>query len=84
VRDVFKDLNAKLRGYYRYYGVHGNYPSRQQCFHRAMRILFKWLNRCSQRRSDTRTGVTELRRHFRVERPRLVGRPTTRMAALDA
>ena len=50
---MFRDLNAKLRGYYRYYGVQGNYPSLQQFFNRAMRILFKWLNRRSQRRSYT-------------------------------
>lgn len=84
VRDVFRDLNAKLRGYYRYYGVHGNSPSLQQFFNQAMRILFKWLNRRSQRRSYTWTGFTALLRHFRVERPRLVGRPNTRMAALEA
>jgi RNA-directed DNA polymerase len=84
VREVFRDRNAKLRGYYRYYGVPGNSPSLQPFFHRAMRILFKWLNRRSQRRSYTWTGFTELLRHFQVERPRLVGRPKTRMAALDA
>jgi RNA-directed DNA polymerase len=84
VRDVFRDLNAKLRGYYRYYGVHGNSPSLQQFYNRAMRILFKWLNRRSQRRSYTWTGFTALLRHFRVERPRLVGRPNTRKAAAEA
>ena len=84
VRDVCRDLNVKLRGYYRYYGVHGNSPSLQQFFHHAMRILFKWLNRRSQRRSYTWAGFTELLRHFRVERPRLVGRPKTRMAAVEA
>ena len=25
--ELFKQLNAKLRGYYNYYGVNGNYPS---------------------------------------------------------
>jgi RNA-directed DNA polymerase len=75
VRDVFRELNAKLRGYYRYYGVPGNYPSLQQFFYRAMRLLMKWLNRRSQRRSYTWPGFKELLRHFQVERPRLVGRP---------
>jgi RNA-directed DNA polymerase len=84
VRDVFKDLHAKLRGYYRYSGVHGNPPSLQPFFDRAMRILCNWLNRRSQRRSATWTGFTALRRPCRVERPRLVGRPPTRMAALTA
>jgi hypothetical protein len=49
---LFKRLNAKLRGYYNYYGVIGNYASLKQFYHQAMRILFKWLNR-SQRRSYT-------------------------------
>jgi RNA-directed DNA polymerase len=80
---VFKDLNAKLRGYYRSYGVHGNSPSLQQCFNRAMRLLVNRLNRRSPRRSYTWTGFTALLRHFRVERPRLGGRPHTRMAALE-
>lgn len=84
VRDVFRDLNAKLRGYYRYYGVQGNYPSLQQFFNRAMRILFKWLNRRSQRRSYTWPGFIELLRHFQVERPRLVGRPKMRRVTLGA
>jgi RNA-directed DNA polymerase len=75
VKDVFKELNAKLRGYYRYYGVSGNYPSLQQFFYRAMHILMKWLNRRSQRRSYTWPGFKELLHHFQVERPRLVGRP---------
>jgi hypothetical protein len=81
---VFKDLNAKRRGYYRDDGGHGNAPSRQPFFTRAMRILFNWLTRRSQRRRYTWTGLTELLRHLRVERPRLVGRPNTRMAALAA
>jgi RNA-directed DNA polymerase len=84
VRVVFKDLNAKLRGYYRDDGVHGNSPSLHQFVDRARRILFTWWNRRSPRRSYTWTGFTALLRHFRVERPRLVGRPNTRMAALDA
>ena len=84
VTDVLRELNAKLRGYYRYYGVPGNYPSLQQFFHRAMRILFKWVNRRSQRRSYTWTGFVELLRHFQVERPRLVGRPTRRRVTSEA
>jgi hypothetical protein len=75
VRDVFRELHANLRGYYRYDGVPGNYPSLQQFFYRAMRILMTWLNRRSQRRSSMWPGFTELLRHFQVERPRLVGRP---------
>jgi group II intron reverse transcriptase/maturase len=83
-RDLFRELNAKLRGYYNYYGVHGNYASLNQFYNSAMRILFKWLNRRSQRRSYNWTGFRELLQYFQVEQPRIVGRPKTRMAVSGA
>jgi hypothetical protein len=75
---LFERLNAKLRGYYNYYGVIGNYASLQQFFHQALWILFKWLNRRSQRRSFNWSGYRELLEHFKIEQPRIVGRPKTR------
>jgi RNA-directed DNA polymerase len=84
LKDLFRELNAKLRGYYNYYGVIGNYASLNQFFQTAMRILFKWLNRRSQRRSYNWTGFRELLQHFQVERPRIVGRPRPRRAVSGA
>lgn len=78
---LFARLNAKLRGYYNYYGVNGNSASLKQFFYSAMGILKKWLNRRSQRRSYNWAGYKELIKRFKVERPRIVGRPKTRMAA---
>jgi RNA-directed DNA polymerase len=77
-------LNAKLRGYYNYYGVHGNYASLQRFFTYAMRILFQWRNRRSQRRSYNWTGCKALRKDFAIERPRIVGRTKKRTAAFGA
>jgi group II intron reverse transcriptase/maturase len=79
---LFKKMNAKLRGYYAYYGVIGNYASLQEFFREAVRILFKWLNRCSQRRSYNWKGFQELLELFKIEKPRIVGRPKARKAAL--
>jgi len=81
---LFRKLNAKLRGYYNYYGVIGNYASLMQFFKQALRILFKWLNRCSQRSSYNWRGFQELIKLFNIERPRIVGRPKTRRAASTA
>ena len=75
LRVRFKRLNAKLRGYYNYYGVHGNFAGLKQFFNGAMRILFEWLNRRSQRRSCNWTGYKEMLKHLKVEQPRIVGRP---------
>jgi RNA-directed DNA polymerase len=81
LKDVFREVTAKWRGSYQDDGVKGNSASLRECFTWAMRLLFKWLNRRSQRRSSTGTGVRDLWHHFRVERPRIVGRPPTRLAS---
>jgi group II intron reverse transcriptase/maturase len=75
-------LHATLRGYDNYYGVHGNAASLKQFFNSAMRILLKWLNRRSQRHSDTWQGDKAVLERFKVARPRIVGRPKTRQAVL--
>ncbi len=80
LRMLFKQLNSKLRGYYHYYGVHGNSASLKQFFDGALRILLKWLNRRSQRHSYNWQGFTAILEHFKVERPRLVGHPKRRKA----
>ena len=41
----------KLRGHYAYFGVSSNYRSLKQVHQRAERLLFKWVNQRSQRRS---------------------------------
>lgn len=44
-------LAAKLRGHFQYYGVSGNFMG-ISCFHyRIIRLVFKWLNRRSQKKS---------------------------------
>lgn len=46
-------VQRHLRGHLAYYAVSGNSRSLRQYFYAASRILFKWLNRRSQRRSIT-------------------------------
>ncbi len=69
--ELFYKLNAKLRGYYNYYGVRGNYDSLASFFYHAVNILFKWLNRRSQRKSYKWVGFAELLKHFRIAKPRI-------------
>ena len=73
VGEQFKLLNAKLRGYYNYYGVNGNYDSLKEFCHLVQRLHLKWLNRRSQRPSYTWESYYALRQHFALARPRIVG-----------
>jgi RNA-directed DNA polymerase len=81
---LFKQLNGTLRGSSQYYGVHGNSASLQPFFDGARRILWKWLNRRSQRPSYNWQGFTALLEHFKVARPRIVGYPKLRKATAMA
>jgi group II intron reverse transcriptase/maturase len=46
-------LKAKLIGHYSYFGISGNYRSLQQFYHIVKRVIFKGINRRSQRKSMT-------------------------------
>jgi group II intron reverse transcriptase/maturase len=70
-RELFAKLNSKLRGYNQYYGVRGNYDSLQDYFYHVTRILYKMLNRRSQRRSYNWKGFAELIRVFKLRKPRI-------------
>jgi group II intron reverse transcriptase/maturase len=73
---IFKEVNSKLRGYYNYYGVSGNSESLNTYFYYAKCNLFKWLNRRSQRRSYNWQGFNELIKYLRLEKPRIIVKPT--------
>jgi RNA-directed DNA polymerase len=52
-RAMIEYVERHLRGHIHYYGVSGNMRSLRRYFYRACRLLCKWLNRRSQRRSIT-------------------------------
>jgi catechol 2,3-dioxygenase-like lactoylglutathione lyase family enzyme len=81
---LFARLHSKLRGYDNDDGVHGHTASLQQCFLSAIRLLMQWLNRRRQRHGDNWHGYKAVRKHFTVERPRIVGRPRPKKAGLMA
>ncbi len=68
---MFAKLNAKLRGYYNYYGLRYNYKSLSDFFYQVCRILFKWLNRRSQRKSYNWNGFNDLLKYFKILKPRI-------------
>jgi RNA-directed DNA polymerase len=67
----FAALNAKLRGYYHYYGIRGNFESIDDFFYQVTRMLYRQLNRRSQRRSYNWKGFAELIKVFKLARPHI-------------
>jgi len=47
----WKMVSAKLRGHFEYYGISGNYTAIRDFYQLALRLIFKWINRRSQKKS---------------------------------
>ena len=84
IREIFRKMNAKLRGYYNHYGIIGNYDSLKEFFYHVKRILFKWLNRRSERLSYNWAGFNELMKHFGLLRPRITEQRNYQLNFLQA
>jgi len=62
-------LNRKLRGHYNYFRVVGNSRGLWTFYKEVVKLLYKWLNRRSQRRSLTWPKLKRLLERFAVPRP---------------
>jgi len=74
-KKLFRALASKYRGYWNYYGVRGNSASLKAFYDQTLDILFKWLNRRSQRRSYNWKGFKEVLKHFAIPSPRITEQP---------
>ncbi|MBW2603521.1 MAG: group II intron reverse transcriptase/maturase [Deltaproteobacteria bacterium] len=70
---IFIKLRQKLQGHWNYYGVSGNYDMLRSYYQQVLMMIYKWLNRRSQRKSCNWLGFQEMLKHFRVPRPRIIG-----------
>ena len=50
-KEWWKIVSAKLRGHFEYYGISGNYASIRDFYSLTLRLIFKWINRRSQKKS---------------------------------
>ena len=70
---IFTKLGQKLLGHFNYYGVSGNCGMLKRFYREVCRVMFKWLNRRSQRKSCNWQGFTEMLLHFKIPSPRIIG-----------
>lgn len=83
MRYLSRVLRAKLQGYWNYYGVRGNYLSLRSFYRHVERLLYKWLNRRSDRRSFTWDELPRLVARLALPPPHIVeGRHPTQLRLL--
>ncbi len=77
IRNVYKQeewwktLKAKLTGHYIYYGVSGNSKALKRFLYVVMKLVFKWLNRRSQKKSLTWEDFNVYLRRYSLPQPRI-------------
>lgn len=57
LRQIMPTMIRKVRGHYNYFGAIGNQQSLWIFYREVVKLLYKWLNRRSQRRSLTWDGI---------------------------
>ena len=74
LQDWWPTLQAKLAGHYQYYGISGNSRAIERYHYVAKRLVFKWLNRRSQKASFKWAGFQAYLNHYPLPEPRIVHR----------
>lgn len=71
-KDWWAALCSKLRGYYAYYGVSENSRMIHRYYYKVKKMLFKWLNRRSQKKSYNWKEFQEYLDRYRLPKPRII------------
>ncbi len=83
LKELGPTLRRKLLGHYNYYGVIGNSKSLGKFQYWTQHIVFKWLNRRSQRRSYNWTGFNQMWQTLGMPTPQVVEKPYRYQTRLD-
>ena len=71
MRYWWKILQAKMRGHFQYYGVSGNMPSLKRYYKEVTRLVFKWSNRRSQKKSYDWVKFKEYIKIYSLPQPKI-------------
>lgn len=71
VNELIHKTNIKLQGHYRYFGIEDNYRMINKFKDDVRKILFKWLNRRSQRKSCNWEKFEIIENIYPLVRPRI-------------
>ena len=78
--ELIATLKSKLQGHWNYYGVIGNSKRTGAFAHYARWLVYKWLNRRSQRKSFTVKSFTEAWMRWKIPMPRVIEKPLPQTA----
>mgnify|MGYP000855213382 CR=1 FL=1 len=68
---LFEKVNLKLRGHYHYYGITDNTKMIRRFYYEVEKLLYKWLNRRSQRNSYNFDKFRMMLKYYPLEKPQI-------------
>lgn len=71
LKELWKTYQAKLRGHIQYYGVSFNIGGVQKFCFEATKIVFKWINRRSQKKSFSWEKFMMFQKHYPLPRAKI-------------
>ena len=71
IKELWKKIAEKLRGHFGYYGVSENARSLKSYYRAAISLVYKWVNRRSQRSSMKSNEFNEYLKRFPLPVPRI-------------
>lgn len=72
IDELMELVKRKLVGHYNYFGITDNFHMIRKYYYRLLKILFKWLNRRSQRNSYTAEEFKQLLIKYNIPKPHIV------------
>jgi group II intron reverse transcriptase/maturase len=70
IPELWEEVNQKLRGHYQYYGVSDNSKALYTYRWLVVGLLYKWLNRRSQRNNLNWKKFKQLQKHYPLAKPK--------------
>lgn len=71
IKEIMKKVNEKLRGHYHYYGITDNTKMLRKYYNEVEKLLYKWLNRRSQRNSYNFDKFKQMLQCYPLEKPKI-------------
>jgi RNA-directed DNA polymerase len=72
IGELWRRLKARINGHYNYFGVSGNFRQIRAYYEQVYWMVFKWLNRRSQKRSMTLKQYNDYLKCFPLPMPRII------------
>lgn len=71
LKDIWPKLQMKLQGHYNYYGISGNIEGIKRYYEQTQKILYKWMNRRSQKKTWNWEGFERYLTLHPLTRPKI-------------